>query len=472
MVSWLNNFTPDLACLDDEYDFVIVGSGLTAVSFVYQLNRLSQGKRILVVEAGLLKLTEHFQQETEGAAWKAFQEVADEQIGTGLPRLVPHRILFGGRTLFWTAWTPRPTREELDRWPKGLATTLLSQFEDAEEFLGTERVDVSTIISEAPPWSDVEGYSIGPASIARTNGVKFSAVSAWCKIAGSGNSVIKVVCDARISEMLVENQQIAGIKIGDVEKRFLGAQFVLCAGALENFRLSNRLAQFAQTVACHGVVSHVIAGKLLEPNKRPTAMGAMLARPTGAAGPFDHHFQICLANLAPGATADQVHQMSPDALELSAKIIPASADFVCTITCLFEFPSFCGQSEDPSTERLGFAASQELRGVADPKLFVEALSEKFDYFQEKTKRFAEGFLHFGALENKSVRTQTIAKYVVHDTLLADNLTYDGVRSWRQIPHSACNNCFVLGQINWPSIGVSNPAILNVAVAFALANELV
>ncbi|SCX28501.1 hypothetical protein DSM25558_4491 [Agrobacterium sp. DSM 25558] len=470
MASWLHNFTPDLPCLNDEYDFVIVGSGLTAVSFVHRLTKLSRNKRILVIEAGLPRLSEHFQQETEDAAWTAFQEVADEEIGAGLPSLVPHRILFGGRTLFWTAWTPRPTIEELDRWPKKLVTTLLSEFQEAEEFLGTDRADTTSMPGDKFPWSAVSGYSINPASIARRNGVKFSAVSVWREIFSSGKNIINIVCGARVSELLAEEQQITGLKFGDVEKHFSGAQFVLCAGALENFRLSNRLGNVTHSIACHGVVSHVITGRLLEPTKRPTAMGAMLARPNRNEGPFDHHFQICLASLAPGWTADQVHRMSPDALELSAKILPKTADFACTITCLFEFPSLQQKTDDQLSGSSGFAASAESRGVDNPALFAEALSAQFTYFQDRTKDFAERFLDFEALENQSVQTQTVAKYVVHDTLINSEVTDLEVKSWRQI-HGMCGNCFTLGQINWPSIGVSNPAILNVAAAFALANEL-
>lgn len=250
----------DRSSLGEMYDFVVVGSGLTAAAFVHRLNTESRGKRILVLEAGSVISTIHFQQSDEQTAFRNFTEAANYEIGKGIPALVPYRVLFGGRTMFWTAWAPRPTPGELSRWPAGIAEHLKTQFDDAESFLGIQRISGPDQLLRCKSLFrpvDPSCYSIEPAPIARGSAGKFSAIAAWDRIAfRPARNTIRIVCDTRVDRLLINRGQVVGVRLGTDEHVFKNADFLLCTGTLENLRLSKDVFHNENLkFACHGVVS-------------------------------------------------------------------------------------------------------------------------------------------------------------------------------------------------------------------------
>lgn len=144
---------------EEQFDFIIIGSGFCALGFAERALRNHPHARILIIERGPFFLPEHFQnlplpyQDTMGGMsetfpWTLSRRTHEQKFIQWQHGMVP---FFGGRSTLWSAWCPRPTRDEMRGWPQGVMDAAERYFEDAERLLNVVSADKLDKGSTIPP---------------------------------------------------------------------------------------------------------------------------------------------------------------------------------------------------------------------------------------------------------------------------------------------------------------------------------
>jgi choline dehydrogenase-like flavoprotein len=136
---------------EGRFDFVVIGSGFCALAFTERMLRHDPNSRILIIERGPFFLPEHFQnlplpfQQTLGGLTETFPWSLSSRTASQPPGRISwvHGIVpfFGGRSLMWSAWCPRPTRAEMADWPEETILAAERNFDDAERLLNVVPAD-------------------------------------------------------------------------------------------------------------------------------------------------------------------------------------------------------------------------------------------------------------------------------------------------------------------------------------------
>lgn len=142
---------------ENTYDYVVVGTGFCAYAFVERVLKGNPNARILMLERGGFHLPEHFQNlplayqgllggMSETFPWSLDYNTANKDTSKGDFIKSQHGMLpfFGGRSTTWSAWCPRPNREELALWNEDIVKRLEAKggyFESAEQLLNVIGAD-------------------------------------------------------------------------------------------------------------------------------------------------------------------------------------------------------------------------------------------------------------------------------------------------------------------------------------------
>jgi GMC oxidoreductase len=143
---------------ESQFDYIIVGSGFCSLAFSKRILSKDPKARILILERGPFFLPEHFQnlplpyEGTLGGLAETFpftlsERTANQPAGNiGWQHgMVP---FFGGRSIMWSAWCPRPTADELKYWPSAVVAAAEAHFSSAEALLNV--VPADKIASNTP----------------------------------------------------------------------------------------------------------------------------------------------------------------------------------------------------------------------------------------------------------------------------------------------------------------------------------
>ncbi|WP_211193741.1 GMC oxidoreductase [Pyxidicoccus fallax] len=135
----------------ERFDYIIIGSGPCRLAFAERAYKHDPRTRILMIERGPFFLPEHFQNLpipyqqvlgglTETFPWTLSARTAGQPPGNiGFQHgMVP---FFGGRSIMWSSWCPRPTREEMAFWPEEIIREAEERFADAERLLNVIPAD-------------------------------------------------------------------------------------------------------------------------------------------------------------------------------------------------------------------------------------------------------------------------------------------------------------------------------------------
>jgi len=135
----------------EHYDFIVVGSGFCALAFVERTLAHHPAKRILVLERGPFFLPEHFQnlplpyQQTLGGLSETFPwTLSARTAGQGPGKIGwQHGMVpfFGGRSILWSAWCPRPLKDEMRDWSPAVVAAAHRNFASAEKLLNVVPAD-------------------------------------------------------------------------------------------------------------------------------------------------------------------------------------------------------------------------------------------------------------------------------------------------------------------------------------------
>ncbi|WP_437708139.1 GMC oxidoreductase [Sorangium sp. So ce448] len=144
---------------EERFDYIVIGSGFCALGFVQRALERNPRARILVLERGPFFLPEHFQnlplpfQMTLGGLSETFPWTLSTKTLAGRYVKWQHGIVpfFGGRSTLWSAWCPRPTREEMRGWPEQMIEAAERYYESAEKLLHVVPASDLDKGSGAPP---------------------------------------------------------------------------------------------------------------------------------------------------------------------------------------------------------------------------------------------------------------------------------------------------------------------------------
>ncbi|VUC22981.1 unnamed protein product [Clonostachys rosea] len=111
-----------------KYDYIVVGSGCTALAFIQEALAVDPRKKILCLERGDFLLPAHFQnlplpfKMVLGGPSETFPWALSRKTFTDPELRYCHGScpFFGGRSTFWSAWCPQPEINEMRDFPKAL----------------------------------------------------------------------------------------------------------------------------------------------------------------------------------------------------------------------------------------------------------------------------------------------------------------------------------------------------------------
>lgn len=136
---------------NERFDFIVVGSGFCALAFIERTLEHHPDKKILVLERGPFFLPEHFQnlplpyQQTLGGLSETFPwTLSARTAGQGPGKISwQHGMVpfFGGRSILWSAWCPRPLEDEMRGWSPQIVAAAKRNFASAEKLLNVVPAD-------------------------------------------------------------------------------------------------------------------------------------------------------------------------------------------------------------------------------------------------------------------------------------------------------------------------------------------
>ena len=136
----------------EQFDFIVIGSSFCCLAFVERTLTKNPFAKILILERGEFFLPEHFQnlplpyKQTLGGLSETYPWTLSKKTTEGEYIKWQHGMLpfFGGRSTLWSAWCPRPTKEEMINWPKEVIANAHNYFATAEKLLNvvpTDQID-------------------------------------------------------------------------------------------------------------------------------------------------------------------------------------------------------------------------------------------------------------------------------------------------------------------------------------------
>jgi choline dehydrogenase-like flavoprotein len=128
---------------EEQFDYIIIGSGFCAYAFAERILQRDNQKNILIIERGPFFLPEHFQnlplpyQKTLGGLSETFPWTLSEKTHNGTYIKWQHGMVpfFGGRSTLWSAWCPEPSDEEMVGWPEVTIQAVRKNFNSAKKLL-------------------------------------------------------------------------------------------------------------------------------------------------------------------------------------------------------------------------------------------------------------------------------------------------------------------------------------------------
>jgi hypothetical protein len=340
---------------DGTYDLVIVGSGFCGLAVAHRALERDPHTRILMLERGEYFLPEHFQNLpgpftntlcdlTETFPWTLSRTTA-EGLDGGFLRwqhgMVP---FFGGRSVLWSAWCPRPTPEEMLGWPAETIAAAECEFAAAEALLRVQLADqidaalpvsqqlllsqqrpvygalqqrLQTLLERAP--SSVDGvYRMQPAPIASNarsvDGIDFQKFSTPGDLltlvdtqrqraaAGTG-APFDLVANCIVGRIVHQGGAATALETSRGDVALGSAKLVLALGALPGATIARNAVATPQigTRYCAHFTSSITARV---PKADFDAAGAVeglqigAAYVAGTAGDFSHQFHIQISALS------------------------------------------------------------------------------------------------------------------------------------------------------------------------------
>lgn len=525
----------------EQFDYIVVGSGFCALAFVERILKRAPQARILILERGPFFLPAHFQnlaipyEQTLGGhaetfPWSLSARTAMQPAG-GIQwqhGMVP---FFGGRSIMWSAWCPRPIAEEMADWPEETIRAAQRNFASAEELLGVVPADQidAELVSELLPYvlSQRPIYGVMqrglqvmlsenlakistatrwlPAPLAagsgRAAGVDFakfavpaallSLVQTQAKLAQEGTgSPLQILTECTVDRIHQEGGQALALETSRGMVGVGSAKVVLAMGTLPpTTLLLNSFPQASQAgerFCAHFITSVVarvprsdyeFAGKLAE-----LELAAIYLAGKNPDNDMQYHVQLSvLCDLNPAKNAEKAARNMPDVVATASMAQLLSSEdylvFVCAVLGELDMnnkANFFRRNDgaDPTTNvTLQVLANESDRATWD--VMDEATFQMLE-LALSPKGHVE-YWHGDPVagswssERPSIPERRVSGLVHESSTLWIGDADNGVVGTDYRPHGV-ENVFVTGGGLWPAGGSWNPTMTMVALAQDLADR--
>ncbi|MBB5753135.1 GMC oxidoreductase [Prosthecomicrobium pneumaticum] len=527
-----------------DYDLVVIGSGFCGYAVAQRALARDPRTRILMLERGGYFLPEHFQNlpgpfadtlssQTETFPWTLSRVTAEGRAGGYLRwqhGMVP---FFGGRSILWSAWCPRPSAAEMTGWPQAVIDAATRGFGAAEALLrvqSADRIDpelpgeetgrlgrpvygalqrrLQTLLQAAP--AEVPGvYRAEPAPLAsnakvsdRIDFQKFSTpgeiltlVEAQARLKAAGLGASLDIAASCIVETIVAQDGVAtALTTSRGPVTLGGAKLVLALGALPAatlVRTAFDTPEIGRRYCAHftSTITARVPKAAFEGAEPIDGLQLGAAYVAGTAGGYDrqYHMQIsALSDPAPLLNSGTALRYMPDVLTTASRRQLESARGYVVLPC-----ATLGEME------AGGAATWFRANPADPDPTTNALLQLVESPADRETWDAMDAATFATLETVlSPGGPADVEYwhgdadtgvwrperpppalyrndaTVHDgsTLYLGEAADAPVDLDYRLRGSA--NVYVTGAALWPRAGSWNPTLTMVALAIDLADRLV
>lgn len=525
----------------EQFDYLVVGSGFCALAFAERILKHEPQARILILERGQFFLPEHFQnlpipyEQTLGGLsetfpWSLSARTARQPAGSiqWQHGMVP---FFGGRSIMWSAWCPRPTLEEMAGWPKETIRAAERNFASAEELLGVvpaDRIDADLapellplVLSQRPVYGVMQhGLQVmlsenlakidtatrwlpAPlaAGVGRAADVDFakfavpaallSLVQTQAKLAQAGTgSPLHILTECIVKRIHQEDGQALALDTSRGMVGVGGAKVVLAMGTLPPTTLilnSFPRADRAGERFCAHFITSVVARVPRSDYEFASELAELELAAIYLAGKnpdngMQYHVQLSvLSDLEPVKNAEKAARNMPDVVATAsmAQLLSSKDHLVFVCAVLGEL--------DPHNQDNCFRLNEGVDPTTNVTLQVlpsESDNATWDVMDKATFQMLERVLSprgnveywrgdpaegAWASERPSIAQRRVGGLVHESSTLWIGNADKGVVGTDYRPHGV-ENVFVTGGGLWPAGGSWNPTMTMVALAQDLADR--
>lgn len=514
-----------------KFDYIVVGSGCTALAFIDEALKLDKNTRILCLERGDFWLPSHFQNlplpfkmvlggPSETFPWTLSRTTFETKELGFCHGSCP---FFGGRSTFWSAWSPQPTKTLMRDFPRSMIHTAESHtfWDEAKALLHVtpaSEIDdtifaglqtaidkvLESNLNKIPSAESVEPAQLAVGRRSPTSTLRFNKFSTPGPLLGlyeeqrkltqkEEGAPLELMINCAVTNMTKGDDGV--VRIIETNKGVLSwidedTKIILCAGAIPNATLLlNSFEECRDTVGKRitgHFLSHIVARCPIaniqgwEPSKSLEIAATYLAgrHPQTLR---QYHVQItAIHSPNPDSDADDAARECPDyAAAATYEQLKGSENYVVFVCAtLGEFTERNTQNyvklnktRDPTSNiTLQFTLSEDDRklwNVMDQATYdsIKTMSGQpnIEYWDTNTQGWIK--------EKPAVDTIRIPG-IVHEasTAYVGRKSHGGtLDSWYR-PHGV-KNVFVTGGALFPTAGSWNPTLTMCGFAQDLARKL-
>jgi choline dehydrogenase-like flavoprotein len=526
-----------------QFDYIVIGSGFCAYAFAERILRGKPDAKILMLERGSFFLPEHFQnlpmpyQSVMGGLSETFPWTLSARTANQPPGHIQwqHGMVpfFGGRSIMWSAWCPRPTVDEMAYWPAPTIHAAQLHFASAEKLLNVIPADeidtdlspetIAQIAQERPVYGLMQKciqnmlaenlrkidsatrsmpapMAVGSGTASGMSFTKFSTPSVMLALvqrqkelsqAGRG-SPLRVVSDCIVSRMLHQDGKVTALDTSRGTVNVGDAKVILAMGALppttllmnsfpENKKAGKRFTShfITSVVARVPRVDFAFAGKLSE-----LELAAIYMAGKNKQSGMQYHVQLSvLSDKNPVKNAPLAARNMPDVvLTASMAQLLSSEDylvFVCAGLGELDF-------RNPENHLRPNGEADPTTNVTLQVIANETDRETWDTMDEAIFQMMERALspegnveYWHGEPDKGVWKKEYPSIVQRRS---PSLVHEGSTLWigeddespvglDYRPHGV-DNVYVTGASLWPASGSWNPTMTMVALTQDLADKFI
>lgn len=508
------------------FDYVVIGSSFASLGFVERTLANNPHARILILERGPFFLPNHFQnlpvpyQKTLGGLSETFPWTLSANTWNGkyikwLHGSVP---FFGGRSIMWSAWCPRPTPTEMAGWPQQVVDTAQLYFKEAERLLNVVPVDsvfgvlqkeltarLQNNLAKVPSATRVMAapLAVSPKPETGIDFIKFSTPGALLKLIDRGATAaaagrgapLTVATECVVERVLEQGGTATALETSRGVVALGNAKLILAMGALPATTLVLNSFPQVKNVG-HGFTAHFISSIIARVPRKDYEFAAQLKELELAAIYFagvdpkqgQYHVQLtALSDPHPEKNAETAARHMPDVVSTATpEQLRESKDYVVFVCAVLGEISNKNRNNWFRLNNTGDVTANATLQVVES----EADSLTWETMDEGTFQMLERILSpkgganieywhpdasgTGGTWEESVRPS-------RDQIRVPCLVHEG--STMPIGNDAStpvdldyrlrgvNNVYVTGNSMWPKSGSWNPTMTMVALSQHLADKL-
>ncbi|UJR24489.1 hypothetical protein I4U23_005864 [Adineta vaga] len=501
------------------YDYIVIGSSFCAAAFIKQTKKNNPKAKILVLERGLKYLPKHHQhcpscssppRDVESRPWTICSETTQNEFIKNLHGQIPFQ---GGRSTYWSGWSPTPSTKELTGWPEKLKSQLQeTYFHLARRFLGvitaneihaldnennliyhTFQASLKQRFDSAANIESIDEVMHAPLAMGNNQLIKFSTVDTLESMEN-----VTIIHDCTVEQILHNEQRATalqtnqGIILLPTDSKLILAMSTLPATTLvlNSFKTAEfpRLSNVGKRFTAHFVSSVIARVPRPHPPSTVNASEVELAAVyiTGMKGDAQYHLQLSGVNYTQHTNDSYIHEICKkySANSIPKECIDTSKDYVvvsCSTLGELDYKNRNNQFNLIDNSQ-SLTTNGELKlhlNEQDKELWNCMDNKTFEVMNKLSSDSNNNDLQYWHETDKTWRTDIplsdeIRKpWIVHDAStmwIGDDEDIEAPVGLDYRLHGI-NNVYITGGALWPTGGSWNPVLTIVAMAIHLADTI-